>query len=218
MKQVKKQIKKKCLIVIPLIITCSITALFITTENTVVVHKELEEVQEIDSANEIVISEHRKIEQDIGNDVTRGCIDRETLVLPDSADGEVKTYMDYRHITDTSSEQYKLQEQSYTDEYGYRRVNDYYVIALGSAYGTKIGTKYLITLDTGLVFPVVLGDCKADIHTDPSNKYIPHNGNIAEFIVDTQKLEQMAKTMGDVSYGGFEGSIVGIERISSIDE
>lgn len=134
------------------------------------------------------------------------------LDLP-SVSGEKKTYMDYRCIKDKKSKQYELQQYAYTDSYGYRRVGEYYMIALGSAYGTEIGSKYLITLESGLRFPAILGDCKADIHTDEHNKYNPHNENIVEYIVDSTLLHKPSRVMGDVSYGGFEGAVTTIEKI-----
>lgn len=137
------------------------------------------------------------------------------LSLPPQTKGGVKTYMDYRKITNTTSAQYKLQQTAYTDEHGYRRLGENYIIALGSAYGTNIGDKYYITLANGLTFPAVLGDCKADIHTDVTNRYVESNGNIVEYIVDTKKINQLAKTMGDVSYGGFHGEIVQILKVES---
>lgn len=137
------------------------------------------------------------------------------LALPPQTSGKVKTYMDYRTITNTSSAQHALQKQAYTDEYGYRRVGDSYMIALGSAYGTNIGDKYYITLDNGLTFPAILGDCKADIHTDVTNRYVESNGNIVEFIVDSKKIHGLSKVMGDVSHGGFRGKIVQILKVES---
>ena len=43
-----------------------------------------------------------------------------------------KAYMSYTAITNTSSPQYKLQQQAYTGNYGIRMVDDRYCIAVGS--------------------------------------------------------------------------------------
>lgn len=142
-----------------------------------------------------------------------------SLELPNLEDSSMKTYMDYTAITDTSSAQYELQQQAYTDEYGLRKVGEYYCIALGSGFGTTIGSKYLITLDTGEQFKAILGDQKADQHTDTSHRYIEmdgNRGNIVEFLVETGYLENMARVMGDISYishGNFEGNITRIEEL-----
>jgi len=59
----------------------------------------------------------------------------------------------------------------------------------------------------------MVGDIKMDIHTDANNQYIPINGNIIEFIVDTNKLDPKIKKLGDVSNSGLEGKIVMIEEV-----
>lgn len=140
-------------------------------------------------------------------------IETVSLSLPSQTNGKFKTYMDYRAITSRSSPQYKLQQQAWSDDKGFRRVGDDYCIALGSFYGTQIGTRYKIVLDTGYEFTGILSDCKANKHTNSTHQYIPKNGNIVEFVVDTRKMEKLSKKMGDVSYSGFSGGVVSIERI-----
>lgn len=49
-------------------------------------------------------------------------------------DTSFKSYMDYRTITSTTSDQYALQKQAYTDEFGLRKVGGFYCIALGTYY------------------------------------------------------------------------------------
>ena len=132
-------------------------------------------------------------------------------------------YMDYNTITDVNSYQYKYQiNYCYTDDMGLRR-NQYgdYVIALGSYYGTEIGTRYNITLDNGTTFTAVLGDCKADIHTDAMNQYrsAGYSGeyqNVIEFIVDNNYLSNEVKSMGNIgAYDMF--NCTGIVSIAKIN-
>ena len=127
--------------------------------------------------------------------------------------GDFKCYEDYRTLTDTSSPQYELQQEAWTDECGLRRVDNFYCIALGSAYGTEIGTKYLITLSSGNEFIAVLADQKADCDTiDGHTRDI--NGAVIEFVVDTDYLPQEVKAMGDVSaIDYFSGSVEQIRRL-----
>lgn len=128
-----------------------------------------------------------------------------------SGDTSFKSYMDYRMITNHDSEQWALQEGCYTDCDGLRKYGDYYVIALGSYYADHIGQRFIITLDTGEEFQAVVGDFKADVHTDGTNRYTSMaNGgkNVVEFVVDTHSLDGIAKKMGDISYiCGFKGNI-----------
>ena len=133
-----------------------------------------------------------------------------------SGNTSFKSYMDYRKITNHDSEQWALQTKCWTDKDGLRRKGDYYVVALGSYYADHIGDRFIITLDTGVEIPVIVGDFKADRHTDQTNRYtLTEDGrkNILEFVVDTQQLPEMARKMGDISYiSGFRGNVRGIER------
>lgn len=139
-----------------------------------------------------------------------------------------KPYMDYRSITNKNSNQYKfIKRWAWSDYEGFMRCNgekdlgikdNYYLIALGSYYGTEIGTKYRITLDTGRVFYGVLADCKADKHTNLTNQY-GKNKDVVEFLVDTNRLNKSVKYHGTANvYMPLNGSIAKIERIDFIIE
>lgn len=127
-------------------------------------------------------------------------------------------YMDYAYITDINSLQYQLQLNCWTDSQGIRRQGDDVCIALGSYYGTEIGTRYLIITDMGNSFTAVLADCKADIHTDYNNQYRDTgNGfrNVVEFIVDTYALDPNVMSSGNIgTYSNYSGNIVSIQKIS----
>jgi hypothetical protein len=127
-------------------------------------------------------------------------------------------YMDYACITDINSLQYQLQLNCWTDSQGIRRQGDDVCIALGSYYGTEIGTRYLITTDMDNSFTAVLADCKADIHTDYNNQYRDTgNGfkNVVEFIVGTYALDPNVMSSGNIgTYDNYSGNIVSIQKIS----
>ena len=134
----------------------------------------------------------------------------------DDMDTSVKTWMDYRAITDTSSPQWRLQQDAYTDENGLRKVGDYYCVAFGTGISNGIGSKFKVTFDTGSEILVIVADHKADRHTDKTNTYMNINdkANVMEFIVDSNKLDNTAKVMGDVNYiSDFEGQIIYIEGV-----
>ena len=141
-----------------------------------------------------------------------------TLELPTEATGEFKTYMDYRKIKDKTSKQWNLQQLATTNEEGFRVFNGRYLVAVGTYYATEVGKELKITLDNGSIFYAMVGDIKIDIHTDANNQYIPMNGNIVEFIVDTDKLDPKTKKLGDISNSGFEGKIAMIEEVIAYGE
>lgn len=137
-----------------------------------------------------------------------------------------KTYMDYRTITNKRSPQYKfVRSWGWCDNSGFMRANgekdfgvtdDYYMIAMGSYYGTEIGTKYKITTDTGNVFFGVLCDQKDNAHTNSTHQYASNN-DVVEFIVDTRKLISTVKRMGSANvYAPLNGNIATIEKMEFI--
>lgn len=135
------------------------------------------------------------------------------LSLPLNVDGSFKTYMSYKTITDKDSKQYQMQQNAWTNDDGFRIYNDCFMVAVGTFYAEECGKKLIITLENGTCINVITGDIKQDIHTDKNNQYVETNGNIVEFIVDKNKLNDLTRKMGDVSYSGLEGSIIKIEEV-----
>ncbi len=142
--------------------------------------------------------------------------------LPDIT-GATKTYAYYRAVTAKSSPQYKLlnSEECYTDdETGIRMVDGFYCIALGSFYGTKIGTKYRITLQDGEEIKelnCILCDQKSDRHTDEKHQYAVKNKDIMEFYIEKGKLPRgIAGSYGNLEQ--FRGDIVKIEQYPEVED
>ena len=111
-----------------------------------------------------------------------------------------KSYMPYTAITSYSSPQAKLQQKAYTGTYGIRQVGERYCVAIGTAFNAKVGTYFDLILANGTVIPCIVGDIKANQHTDSNNMITVANGCLTEFIVDFAALNSKAKQMGDVSY------------------
>lgn len=136
------------------------------------------------------------------------------MELPSNVGGSFKAYMDYRCISDTCSNQYKLQQKAYTDANGLRKVGDDYCIALGTGFSKEIGTRFEITLSDGNTFTAILADVKSDRHTDVSNRYCLANNSIIEFVVDTYALNSEIQLMGSVgAISSFDGSVKAVKRI-----
>lgn len=138
-----------------------------------------------------------------------------------------KTWMDYRKVTSKNSPQYKfIHKWGWSDSEGFMRcsgesdlgvTDDYYLIALGSYYGTTIGTKYKITTDTGNVFYGALADCKADRHTNSTNQYAGHN-DVVEFLVNDDILNKQVRRTGNANvYMPLNGKIAKIERMDFVE-
>lgn len=111
-----------------------------------------------------------------------------------------KSYMSYRAITSKSSTQYKLQCIAYTGEFGIRQIDNRFCVAIGTFSNATVGTYIDLILENGTVIPCAIGDFKADIHTDSTNKVTSHNGCVSEFIIDKTVLHSTAKKIGDISY------------------
>ena len=131
---------------------------------------------------------------------------------PSTSFGSFKSYTDYRCLS-RSSAQWKLQEQAYTDENGLRKIEDAYLVAMGSYYGTTLGTKYKVTLSSGNSFTVMLCDFKDNRHTDGNNQVCLSNGSVIEFYVESDKMPSIVRQMGSVgALEQFKGGIVSVEK------
>lgn len=117
---------------------------------------------------------------------------------------EKKTWMPYADANDKSifsisSKQFKLQELATTGKYGIRTVNGRYCVALGSYFGCEIGQYFDLVLANGTVIECIMGDQKADKHTDSANIITTDTNCLSEFIVSKSSLNKDAKRDGDMS-------------------
>lgn len=123
-----------------------------------------------------------------------------------------KRFMDYRTITDRTTSQWVLQQEAVTDEYGFRRYGGAYMVAMGTYYAQTCGDVFEIVLDSGFSFTALVSDIKRDCDTDEKNQH--REGNIVEFIVDSDAIPRDAALMGDMSYGtAMQGEIVAINKL-----
>lgn len=145
-----------------------------------------------------------------------------SLSVP-SVDTSFKAYMSYRTITAKNSIQYRIQQSDavWTDEFGFRRYEDYYLVALGTYYSQHAGETFRITLEDGTSFLAMTGDIKSDRDTDSSHQVHTVNGtaNLVEFLVDTNQIPskcQKSGDMGDANNGAFSASVTSIEMLSEV--
>lgn len=119
------------------------------------------------------------------------------------------SYMDYRTITDPSSDQWRLQQKAVTDPVtGIRTVNGRYCVAVGSAISTTKGAYIDVTLQNGVRIPCVLADCKRDC--DTIDTFVGADGGIVEFVVDANALPNQVQLLGsnEAQFNGYWASPV----------
>lgn len=114
-----------------------------------------------------------------------------------------KSWMDYLEITDHSSTQWKLQQIATTEiNFGFRWIEQKYImVAMAKEYG-PVGSKYLITFESGQNIHVMIGEVKQESRNSP-------DGSIIEFIIDsniTLKSIIRSGNFNDI----FKGSITAI--------
>ena len=136
-----------------------------------------------------------------------------------------KTYMDYRAITDRSSKQYKyIRDNMMLDETtGFLVDEDGFIgVALGSYYGV-IGDRYYVTLESGVVLPLVKVEEKADGDTD-GGCYHYSDGSVIEFVIDVDYADSYFGQYGNGlilsgnynNYDLFKGKIEKVEKVSDV--
>ena len=133
------------------------------------------------------------------------------------SNSSAKSYMDYKMITDKSSNQYKYINESGKIEIknGYLMENEYIGVALGSYFG-EIGSKYVFTLDTGKELKVVKVEEKADEHTINGCQH-KWDSSVIEFVIDSSYFKKSSN--GYVFNGNFnnveefKGKIIKIEKV-----
>ena len=131
--------------------------------------------------------------------------------------GVFKSYLDYR-LFDEQYTPYQLQQKAYTDERGFRRIDDYYMVAIGTGWGMNVGDAMLVVLADGNSFKAIMGDTKSDAHTDPETHKVTikpnSDGSVVEFIVDKDKIKKYVDNTGTISaIDEFKGAIVGIYKL-----
>ena len=130
--------------------------------------------------------------------------------LPDNPDYHgFKSYEPYDLIT-AQSVQLCLQQEAVTDVNGFRLLDNRYLVAVGTFCNAPCGTYIDLLLENGVLIPCIVGDIKADVHTDETNTYTMATMCASEFIIDD--TISPAAWYGDVSmvYEEWRGKVVGV--------
>jgi len=134
----------------------------------------------------------------------------------------VKTYEDYRGISNTGSTQYRyIHDHMTVDETtGLLMDEDGFIgAALGYQYG-EIGSRYYFVLDTGIVIPIVKVDAKASADA-PDGCTAGGDASVIEFVIDSDKAAEYfgqgssgLVAMGNLNnYSCFNGHIADVEKV-----
>lgn len=152
--------------------------------------------------------------------------DLQAIPKVDSTYGVEKTWMSYRAISSPDefksgwvSPQWKVQQKAYTDEKGFRKVDEYYCIAIGFGWNCKVGDTVLVVLSSGNSFKAIMGDEKSWEHTDEAtHKVHVRDGSVVEFIIDPDVMDPYySRKVGIKAMPEFSGSVVGIYKLGSYD-
>lgn len=172
---------------------------------------QIELYKEAVSEQDELIKESEKVNEDLCSEIERvSSYDVDVYSVP-KGHNSFKTYMDYKRLS-KNFEGRKIVETGYVDEFGLRRVNGAYCVALGTYYG-RIGDIFRVTLSTGVQVKVVKCDTKSNDHTDSTHRYTTKSNCMMEFLVDESKLSDSISSSGNVSTGTeLEGLIVSIVR------
>ena len=160
---------------------------------------------------------HYKINYEINNIIYQSSGNvAENRYIKVCSTSSVKTYMDYKLITNKSSKQYKyIQANMKVNNKGLLVDKDNYIgVALGSYFG-EIGSKYKITLDTGIILYVVKIEEKANQDTI-DGCYQKYDDSVIEFVIDTNYF--YLSENGYIFNGNFNNNKNFKGNIESIEE
>lgn len=138
-------------------------------------------------------------------------------------------FMDYQKITNKKSDQWKIQEKCYTSPATGARYIDcdcgkVYTVALAANYGRTLGDCWLVKLDNGNYFYVMLAEYQDD-GKDPlrmGNYCKNFEGedvtNVIEFIVDEYNMPPYIRQNGSLSaHPFFDGNIEKMHYLGYLD-
>lgn len=103
------------------------------------------------------------------------------------------------------------------DENGLMSINGRPLVAIGTGWGYWLYDEITVYTDEGS-YDCIVGDIKADVHTDWTNRVTAANGCVVEFIVDPWAMDPAVKGTGSISaipkYHGYVTNIVKTGEVS----
>ena len=123
-------------------------------------------------------------------------------------------------ITNTTAPAYKIVHSVNSKDDGvYRKYKGMYIVALGSYYSKTMGDKFIIEFlqpdGSTKKIKAVIGDQKADAHTDPKHQYQKYDHSVVEFITAKGTERKVSATHEKVN-SDF-GTIKSISKYQKVD-
>ncbi len=78
----------------------------------------------------------------------------------------------------------ELVSQAISDNDGFMMLDDRYLVAIGSRFGTIPGQYFDLVLENGVIIKCIMGDMKDDRHTDATNTFTYETKCCSEFIIN----------------------------------
>ena len=98
---------------------------------------------------------------------------------------EFKSYMRWTALSPKSKQGKFSAKASPDPETAIMMYNGRYLVALGFAYADYVGQEIDIIMESGQIIPAVVGDFKAEKHTDEHNSTHLWDGSVVEFVVSS---------------------------------
>ena len=99
----------------------------------------------------------------------------------------------------TYGEAGEINDLAEPDKDGFMKLDDRYLIAVGSRFDTVPGQYIDLVLDNGIVIECIMGDAKADCDTDSTNTFTYRSRCCSEFIIDKHTIRSDIKERGNAS-------------------
>ncbi|WP_033153819.1 hypothetical protein [Pseudobutyrivibrio ruminis] len=92
------------------------------------------------------------------------------------------------------------------------KLDDRYLIAVGSRFDTVAGQYIDLVLENGVVIECIMGDAKADVDTDSTNTFTYKSSCCSEFIIDEASIRSDIYERGNASlkYASWDSPVVSV--------
>ena len=98
------------------------------------------------------------------------------------------------------------------DSDGFMKLDERYLIAVGSRFDTVAGQYIDLVLENGVVIECIMGDAKADVDTDSTNTFTYKSSCCSEFIIDEASIRSDIYERGNASlkYSSWDSPVVSV--------